>query len=245
MGRPMKKQTLASTTPSRWALFILINIMVGQAAADEPDRAAESATVLSLQQSFAHQKELMAIQTEQLERQQQQIREQSERLQNLESQLQQLALAHNGANMNPSEQQAQIMAADSVGRQPSLAASSQNSEIVTQEMEAAKQLRDPEKPIEVESHSLPGYLQIPGTDASMKLGGYVKMSIVQSFDPVGSADRFTPGSIPVPADPDDLENQTNLTRRRAGDRDPASLHHPRRQRLGFGEVGAAHRADRG
>jgi hypothetical protein len=180
----MKKQNLASTTPSGWALFILLNIMVGQAAADEPDRAAESATVLSLQQSFAQQRELMAMQTAQLERQQQQIREQSERLQTMENQLQQLVLAQNG-------------------------------ETVLQQVDTVRGLRDPETPIEVESHSLPGYLQIPGTDASMKLGGYVKMSIVQSFDPVGSTDRFAPGTIPVPADPGDLDNQANLTTRQS------------------------------
>lgn len=207
MGRPMKKQNLASTTPSGWALFILINIMVGQATADEPDRAAESAiafdaaasaTVLSLQQSFAQQRELMAIQTAQLERQQQQMREQSERMQTMENQLQQLVLAQNGETV--------LQQVDTVRglRDPE------------RRIEAESQsLRDPEIPIEVESAMLPGYVHIPGTDASMKLGGYVKMNIIQSFDPVGSADRFTPGSIPVPADPNDLENQAHLTTRQS------------------------------
>jgi hypothetical protein len=224
MGGPMKKRNLVRTIPSGLVMFILMNTMVGQAAADELSSAAESAiaddeaasvAVQSLQQSFAQQRELIAMQSEQLERQNQQIREQSERLQNLENQLKQLALAHNGANMSPTEQQAQIMAADSAGRQPSLAASSQNSEMVTQEMEAAKQLRDPEIPIEVATHELPGFVQIPGTDASMKLGGYAKMSIVQSFDPVGSTDRFAPGTIPVPAAQDDLDDQANLTTRQS------------------------------
>ncbi len=224
MGRPMKKRNLVKTMPSGLALFILINILAGRAAANELSNAAETAmagdtaaaaAIQSLQQSFVQQRELMAIQTEQLERQEQQIREQDGRLQIMEDQLRQLVLANNGASMSQSEQPGQVIAIESAGGQVSLAASSQDSETVSQQWEAAERLRDPEEPIEVESHRLPGYLQIPGTAASMKLGGYTKMSIVQSFDPVGSADRFTPGSIPVPADPDELENQANLTTRQS------------------------------
>jgi len=46
----------------------------------------------------------------------------------------------------------------------------------------------------------PGSIRVPGTDAAFKIGGYVKMNIVKSFDPVGSSDRFIVGSIPVEAD---------------------------------------------
>ena len=224
MSRPMKKRNLVKTMPGGLALFILINILVGRAAANELSSAAEtamagdaaaSATVQSLQQSFAEQRELMAIQTRQLERQEHQIREQSERLQAMEDQLSQLVAATNGATMSPSEQPGRVIAIESAGGQVSLAASDQNSESVSQQWETAERLRDPEEPVEVKSHELPGYLQIPGTDASMKLGGYVKMSIVESFDPVGSADRFTPGSIPVSAVQDDLGKQASLTTRQS------------------------------
>ncbi len=220
----MKIQNLVKTIPSGLALLILLNIMVGRAAANETSSAAETTmagdttaptTVQSLQQSLAQQRELIAIQTRQLELQNEQIREQSERLQTIENQLGQLLLTHNGATLSPSDQPGQVVATESVGGEVSIADSSQSSETVSQQRETAERLRDPETPIEVEADGLPGYLQIPGTDASMKLGGYVKMSIVQSFDPVGSADRFTPGSIPVPADPGDLENQANLTTRQS------------------------------
>jgi len=224
MGRPMIKQTLVRLTPSGLALFILINIMVGRAAANDLSSVAESAigddtaapaAIQSLQRSFAQQQELMAIQTRQLEHQNEQIREQSERLQTMENQLRQLLLTHNGATMSLADQPGQVVANESVGGEASFADSSQNDETVSQQWETAERLRDPETPIEFESIRLPGYLQIPGTDASMKLGGYVKMSIVHSFDPVGSADRFTPGSIPVPADSGDQENQANLTTRQS------------------------------
>ena len=46
--------------------------------------------------------------------------------------------------------------------------------------------------------SFPGSLPIPGTSAAIKFGGFVKMNVVESFDPIGTNDRFIVGSIPVP-----------------------------------------------
>jgi hypothetical protein len=46
--------------------------------------------------------------------------------------------------------------------------------------------------------SFPNSIMIPGTSAAMRMGGFVKMNIVNSFDPLGSLDRFIAGSIPVP-----------------------------------------------
>ena len=46
--------------------------------------------------------------------------------------------------------------------------------------------------------SFPGSLPIPGSSAAIKFGGFVKMNVVESFDPIGTNDRFIVGSIPVP-----------------------------------------------
>jgi len=46
--------------------------------------------------------------------------------------------------------------------------------------------------------SFPNSTMIPGTSAAMKMGGFVKMNIVGTFDPLGSLDRFIAGTIPVP-----------------------------------------------
>ena len=43
MGKPLKKQYLVSTTQSGFTLFILINVMVERAAADELNGAATTA----------------------------------------------------------------------------------------------------------------------------------------------------------------------------------------------------------
>jgi hypothetical protein len=44
-----------------------------------------------------------------------------------------------------------------------------------------------------------GSIPIPGTEAAIKIGGFAKMSMVATFDPLGSDDRFIAGSIPVGA----------------------------------------------
>jgi hypothetical protein len=46
--------------------------------------------------------------------------------------------------------------------------------------------------------SFPGSFLVPGTDLSLKLGGRVKLDAIHDFDAIGSTDRFTTSSIPVP-----------------------------------------------
>jgi hypothetical protein len=61
----------------------------------------------------------------------------------------------------------------------------------------------PELPPEVVSAGdFPGSMRIPGTDAAMKFGGLVWTSIVQTFDALGSDDRFLTHSIPVEGTPE-------------------------------------------
>lgn len=42
-----------------------------------------------------------------------------------------------------------------------------------------------------------GAWRLPGTDAALAIGGYVKTDVVYNFDPLQIADRFIVGSIPV------------------------------------------------
>ena len=43
----------------------------------------------------------------------------------------------------------------------------------------------------------PGAIPLPGTAAALRIGGFVKANVVQSFESVGSQDRFIVGSIPT------------------------------------------------
>ncbi len=45
--------------------------------------------------------------------------------------------------------------------------------------------------------SLPGAIRLPGTNAVMRWGGFVKTAYIQSFDPLAITDQFITGAIPV------------------------------------------------
>jgi hypothetical protein len=61
--------------------------------------------------------------------------------------------------------------------------------------ESAKKL--PEADALVSAGDFPGSFRIPGTDAALKIGGQVRVTLVESFDAIGTDDRFVTSSIPV------------------------------------------------
>lgn len=54
-----------------------------------------------------------------------------------------------------------------------------------------------------------GSIRIPGTNMAGKVGGNVRLGVVNSFDPIGSDDRFIVGSIPVPGDASGIDNSAS------------------------------------
>jgi hypothetical protein len=52
-------------------------------------------------------------------------------------------------------------------------------------------------PEAVSAGEFPGSIRIPGTNAAVKLGGQVRMSLVQTLGPLGTDDKFVTSSIPV------------------------------------------------
>ncbi|MGA9574115.1 MAG: DcaP family trimeric outer membrane transporter [Lysobacterales bacterium] len=83
--------------------------------------------------------------------------------------------------------------------------------------------------------SFPGSLPIPGTSAAIKIGGFVKMNVVESFDPVGTDDRFIVGSIPVPQ-----QSATNVAALTVA---PSRLNIEMRDKTKYGPVRAFLEAD--
>lgn len=55
-----------------------------------------------------------------------------------------------------------------------------------------------------QSGTAPGWWTIPGTDAEIKVGGYVKVDLIHDFNPIGSPDFFDISKIPT----DSSEGQT-------------------------------------
>ena len=57
----------------------------------------------------------------------------------------------------------------------------------------------------------PGSIALPGTNASLRIGGYVKLALIKSFDPLASVDRFIVGSIPVTSDSTASFDESNMS----------------------------------
>jgi hypothetical protein len=57
--------------------------------------------------------------------------------------------------------------------------------------------RVPEMAVENLKGDFPGSFKVPGTDAALRIGGRVRMVYINSFDAIGSDDRFVTSSIPI------------------------------------------------
>lgn len=74
----------------------------------------------------------------------------------------------------------------------------------------ASEERTEDDPTRVILESLPGAMRLPGTDTVMRWGGYVKNTVVNSFDPLTTTDRFITGAIPVD-NSQDVRQQATIT----------------------------------
>jgi hypothetical protein len=66
------------------------------------------------------------------------------------------------------------------------------------------------------SDDFAGSIPIPDTEAAIKIGGFAKMSMVGTFDPLGTDDRFITGLIPVGAPGSGVgANEVNVSARQS------------------------------
>jgi len=100
----------------------------------------------------------------------------------------------------PSEPREQIAA-------PTAAARGESAGTATSTEVAEAQADDPTR---VELADFPGAWPIPGTRAGLRIGGYVKTTMVTNFDALEFTDRFITGSIPV-ADVEGVEAESSIS----------------------------------
>ncbi|TDI29721.1 MAG: hypothetical protein E2P03_09815 [Acidobacteria bacterium] len=99
---------------------------------------------------------------------------------------------------------------DQISQQPEEAPSDQSIAFRERLEKLEGQLEEaPEDP--VTAGEFPGSFRVPGTNAAIKFGGFVKMSVVGSFDPLGSDDRFVVATIPVDAESSGEDARTSLS----------------------------------
>jgi uncharacterized coiled-coil protein SlyX len=144
---------------------------------------ADSVTLSDLHQMLQKQQKMIESQNKQIEAQQQTINDQNKALKSLSTRLDEVA-----------QNQAQAVGADiapPTGDQVSV-----RERLAALEKEAAD---EPEAPANVlTAGEFPGSIRIPGTNMAGKVGGFVRLGVVNSFEPIGSDDRFIVGTIPVP-----------------------------------------------
>ena len=144
------------------------------AQADDSNQMSQSELqklVLDLQKQLAEQKKL-------LEEQNKTIEDQNLALKALKTQIDQVSMSQTGEAPGLSEDE--IALRDRLAR-------------------VEKELQNPPDTPEnvLTSGDFPGSVKIPGTGMASKFGGWVRLGVVDSLDPIGSTDRFVTGSIPV------------------------------------------------
>ena len=176
-----------------------------EAVAAEPDQdadtpkapsASKNMTLKELQavldqqeKQLEKQNALIARQQKLLDKQQENTRQQRK---DLDQQAQLLATLQNDIGQLTSDDTSKTLSEDAVRFRERLQ---------TLESRVAKNDEDPEQL--QDSLNFPGSMRIPGTNAAYRIGGFVKMSLVDSLDPIGSDDRFVTSSIPtMPVDKD-------------------------------------------
>jgi hypothetical protein len=103
------------------------------------------------------------------------------------------------AGPDAGEQAAEPIAMAAIDAQPEPAGEKQAPTVAQQQQQAGNsvataQADDPTKAL---LSDFVGAWRLPGTDAALRIGGFVKTDIVYNFDPLEISDRFIVGSIPV------------------------------------------------
>ena len=147
------------------------------AQADVDDQMSLS----ELQKLVQAQQKQLDLQQKLLDEQSQTIQDQNEAIKGLKTQLDQLTMSQTG--------QAPGLSEDEIALRDRLA---------KVELELQQPPETPENVLT--AGDFPGSIRIPGTGMASKFGGWVRLGMVDSLDPIGSTDRFVAGSIPVSED---------------------------------------------
>ena len=179
-----------------------------QAAAPEPTLSMTMAEVITLLQQ----------QQDELQKQKQLLASQEQKISNLTRELDTLRapppeltdqqVTESPSTVDPAEassEPVQVATAET----PEQPLTQKEQSIKTGEEVAKAQSDDPTRAL---MEDFTGAWRLPGTDAALAIGGFVKSTIVYNNDPLEIKDRFIVGSIPVGDDQSEgIEAQSSLT----------------------------------
>jgi len=165
----------------RIQISILIALVLVTGPVWAQDQPAEAMSQAELQKLVLELQKQLKDQQKLLDQQDKTIQDQTEAIKGLKTQVDQLSM-------------------DSTGEAPGLS----EDEIALRERltKVEKELQAPPDTPEnvLTAGDFPGSIKIPGTGMASKFGGFVRLGVVDSLDPIGSTDRFVTGTIPVSDD---------------------------------------------
>lgn len=177
----------AMATPPTVCILLCTFLQTAPLRAQESAPTEPEVTLRDVLARLERQEAEIASQRETIARQQEAIAIQTDAIQSLQVRVDQL-----GAGTQPA------LAADrpaSTPEETSIRARLESLEATAATTDGSAQQR--ETTTTYDESEFPGAVPVPGTSAALRIGGFVKMNIVQSFSNLGSQNRFIVGTIPT------------------------------------------------
>jgi len=162
-----------------------------------------------LQETLLRMEQLLTQQQLELEAQRKELAEQRTLIQQLQQAQQsqkkvseQIADSEAVPTAEAKTAKAEVSESES-GQEKAVAELARNEQQVKPQSESERSVSQEDRSNTVYEEDFPGAWYLPGTTSAMKIGGYVNLTLINSFDPLLISDRFITGSIP-PEDQDVL-----------------------------------------
>jgi len=176
---------------------------------------------------------------EMLKKQQAQLDQQEEQLKTLQKQQQKIAEQEQQIADQKAQIEAQRKSMQAMQIQVDQMAVVDPNQLSEEEIKTREQLQTIEESLKAsedsasslyDTTSFPGSIALPGTSAAIRIGGYVKLNVVENISPIASKDRFIVGTIPVPQQSARAESSITV--------DQSRLNFDLREKTSFGPLRA-------
>ena len=183
---------------SRTPFVFMLAFLICQVAAVQPLLADEK----DLQETLLRMEQLLNQQQQELEAQRKELAEQRTLIQQLQqAQHSQVKTSEQLADSEPVTTAETTTATTEVsesesGQEKAVAELARNEQQVQSQSESDESIFPEDRSNTAYTKDFPGAWYLPGTTSAMKIGGYVNLTLISSFDPMLISDRFITGSIP-------------------------------------------------
>jgi hypothetical protein len=192
-----------STEMSLAEVVALVRLQQQRLEEQQQQLAAQQVTIDAQQQKLDEQQKRLGEQTSSLTAAQRRMEAQDQKIATLTQELDVLTSPATVSGSGAVEAPVPDLKAEPVERTTVAAVDPGESEGIPTEDERAQQTGDAvaqaqqDDPTRALLEEFKGAWRLPGTNAALGIGGFVKTAVVYNFDPLEISDRFIVGSIPV------------------------------------------------